>query len=303
MDFDIIIVGSGVSGMTAAIYALRNGKSVLLLESDSVGGQIAFSPKVENFPTHRSISGSDLANRLFEQVLDLGADFELETVESIEKNAEGTFTVKTDTCSRTAKAVIIANGVKQRHLPIEAERKFLGRGVYYCAICDGAFYKGKDVAVIGDGNTALQTALSLSSICNKVYVLTLTDKYFGDQANIDLVNKTENIQTITNVSVTDFLGEDELTTVCGIKNNEDFSLKVPAVFVAIGLVPDNKKFSNVAKLSDDGYFLADENMQTSTEGLFVAGDTRLKKIRQLTTAVSDGAVAATSAVEYIRKLQ
>lgn len=302
MDFDIIIVGSGVSGMTAAIYALRNGKSVLLLESESVGGQAALSPKIENFPTHRSISGSDLANRLFEQVLDLGADFELETVLSVEKNADGTFTVKTDACSRTAKAVIIANGVKQRHLPVQSEKDFLGKGVYYCAICDGAFYKGRDVAVIGDGNSALQTALSLSAICNKVYVLTLTDKYFGDQANIDLVNKTANIQTITNVSITDFLGRDELVAVRGIKDNDDFFLKVPAVFVAIGLVPDNQKFSNVAKLSDDGYFLVDENMQTSTEGLFAAGDTRNKKIRQLTTAVSDGAIAATSAVEYIRKL-
>lgn len=302
MDFDIIIVGAGASGMTAAIYALRNGKSVLLLESESVGGQAALSPKIENFPTHRSISGSDLVNRLFEQVLDLGADFELETVQSVEKNADGTFTVKTDACSRTAKAVIIANGVKQRHLPVQSEKDFLGKGVYYCAICDGAFYKGRDVAVIGDGNSALQTALSLSAICNRVYVLTLTDKYFGDQANIDLVNKTENIKTLTNVSVTDFLGREELVAVRGIKDNDDFFLKVPAVFVAIGLVPDNQKFSNVAKLSDDGYFLVDENMQTSTEGLFAAGDTRNKKIRQLTTAVSDGAIAATSAVEYIRKL-
>lgn len=302
MDFDIIIVGGGVSGMTAAIYALRNGKSVLLLESESVGGQAALSPKIENFPTHRSISGGDLVNRLFEQVLDLGADFELETVQSVEKNPDGTFTVKTDACNRTAKAVIIANGVKQRHLPVQSEKEFLGKGVYYCAICDGAFYKGRDVAVIGDGNSALQTALSLSEICNNVYVLTLTDKYFGDQANIDLVNKTENIKTITNVSVTDFLGRDELVAVRGIKDNDDFFLKVPAVFVAIGLVPDNQKFSSVAKLSDDGYFLVDENMQTSTEGLFAAGDTRNKKIRQLTTAVSDGAIAATSAVEYIRKL-
>lgn len=302
MNVDIIIVGAGASGMTAAIYALRNNKSVLLLESTSVGGQIAFSPKVENFPSYDSISGSDFSNRLFEQVLSLGAEFELETVTAVVKNGDGTFTVGTDAGEHTAKAVIIANGVKQRHFPFKSEERLLGNGVYYCAICDGAFYKGKDVAVIGDGNTALQSALLLSSICNKVYVLTLTDKYFGDEALIDLLYKTENIITLSETSVTDFLGEESLTGVKAVKKGVEFKLEVPAVFVCIGLIADNQKFSNIANLTEDGYFLVDENMQTKTAGVFAAGDTRKKNVRQLTTAVSDGAIAAMSAIDYIRKL-
>lgn len=302
MKVDIIIIGSGAAGMTAAVYALRNGKSVLLLESSSVGGQIAYSPKVENFPSHKSISGNDFANRLFEQVLDLGAEFELEIVLSVEKLGEGDFKVVTDGGEHFAKSVIIANGVKQRHFPFESEKRLLGHGVYYCAICDGAFYKGQEVGVIGDGNSALQTALLLSEICSKVYVLTLTDKYFGDQALIDILNKKENIITMPNVNTTDFLGDETLTAVKAVKDGNDFILPLSAVFVAIGLVPDNQKFSNLANLTKDGYFSVDENMQTSTQGLFAAGDTRSKKIRQLTTAVSDGAVAAMGAIDYIRKL-
>ena len=298
---DIIIIGAGTAGMTAAVYALRNNKSVLILESTSVGGQIAFSPKVENFPSYTSISGSDFSNRLFEQVLTLGASFELETVTAIVKKEDGNFVVGTDVCEHEAKSVIIANGVKQKHFPFKSEERLLGNGVYYCAICDGAFYKGKEVAVIGDGNTALQSAILLSSICSKVYVLTLTDKYFGDQSLIDDLYKIENIVTVPNTSVTDFLGETEL---CGIKmnrNGKEEVLSVPAVFVAIGQIPDNEKFKNIVTLTKEGYIVSNERMETSTPGVFVAGDTRNKELRQLATAVSDGAVAAMNAIEYIRK--
>lgn len=301
MNVDIIIVGAGTAGMTSAVYSLRNNKSVLILESTSVGGQIAFSPKVENFPSYTEIAGSDFSNKLFEQVLTLGANFELETVTAIVKKEDGTFVVGTDVCEHTAKAVIIANGVQQKHLPFESETRLLGNGVYYCAICDGAFYKGKNVAVIGDGNTALQSAILLSSICKEVYVLTLTDKYFGDASLIDLLNKTENITTLKNTNVIDFLGDDNLTAVKAVKDGKEFLLEVPAVFVAIGQIPDNKRFSNVVTLNKDGYIVANERMETSTPGVFAAGDTRDKELRQLATAVSDGAVAAMNAIGYIQR--
>ena len=300
---DIIIVGCGTAGMTAAIYALRNNKSVLILESEAVGGQIAISPKVENFPTYRSISGQDLATKMFEQTLDLGARFELENALSISKDENGVFTVKTDVGEHKSLAVIIATGAKQKHIGIASEDKLLGNGVYYCAICDGAFYKGKEVALIGDGNTALQSAIMLSSICTKVYMLTWFDKFFGDESLVTTVRKTENIVIMPYTNVTDFLGNDRLT---GLKvldrlKGTEFILEVPAVFVAIGQIPDNKRFLPLVELDKDGYVLGDDAMNTKTEGLFVAGDTRKKAIRQLTTAAGDGAIAAMSAIAYLNR--
>ncbi len=290
--------------MTAAVYALRNNKSVLILESASVGGQIAYSPKVENFPTYREISGNDFANKLFEQVLSLGADFELETVTAIAKLNDGTFAVGTNEGEHYAKSVVIANGVQQKHIGIEAEERLLGKGVYYCAICDGAFYKGKEVAVIGDGNTAMQSALLLASMCTKVYVLTWFDKFFGDESLATSIENTANISVLKNTSVVDFLGTDSLIGVKAIKKEDgsSFNLNVPAVFVAIGQLPDNERFKNVVELTKDGYIVAGEDTKTSTDGVFAAGDTRVKSVRQLTTAVSDGSVAAMAAIEYIRKL-
>ena len=300
---DLIIVGCGTAGMTAAIYALRNNKSVLILEAEAVGGQIAFSPRVENFPTYKSISGEDLSNKMFEQVLDLGAQFELEDVQRIEKDGDGLFTVTTDYGSHRSRAVIIATGAKQKHIGIAAEDRLLGKGVYYCAICDGAFYKGKEVALIGDGNTAMQSAILLSAICTKVYMLTWFDKFFGDASHVSIIRKTENIIVMPNTNVVDFLGGDHLEGL-KVKRREDgseFILNVPAVFVAIGQVPDNKRFLPLVELDNNGYIVAGEDMSTLTEGLFVAGDTRKKAIRQLTTATGDGAVAAMSAIAYLNK--
>ncbi len=303
--FDIIIIGSGTAGMTAAIYALRNNKKVLLIESTAVGGQIAFSPKVENFPSYRSISGEEFSHKLFEQVLDLGASFELEEVIAVEKEKDDTFLVTTDCGTHKGKSVIIATGVKQKHIGIEAEEKLLGKGVYYCAICDGAFYKGKEVAVVGDGNSALQSAILLSSICSKVHVLTWFDKFFGDLSLVDNLRSLENVIITPNTEVIDFAGKDSLDGVV-IRRKEDgtvYTLNVPAIFVAIGQLPDNDKFKKLVDLDEQGYLLADEAMKTKTAGLFVAGDCRKKAIRQLTTAASDGAIAAMSAIEYIGSLK
>ena len=302
--YDIIVVGGGAAGMTACLYSLRNGKSVLLLESESLGGQIATSPRLENYPSIKEISGEEFADNLFEQITALGADFEIEKVIGIEK-ADGVFTVKTEYREYRAKSVIIAAGVKHKHLRTKSERyDLVGKGVYYCAICDGAFYKGKEVMVIGDANTALQYALLLSSYCKKVYLYTLFDRLFGDNSLQKAALAKDNIEWVKEVAVTDFIGKDELTAV--EYKDKDGNIRyheIPAVFVAIGQIPDNKAFSNLVDLDKEGYIVADETCKTKTEGLFVAGDCRTKAVRQVVTAVADGGVAATNASLYIESLE
>ena len=300
---DIIIIGAGTAGMTSALYALRSGKSVLILEKESFGGQIAYSPRVENYPSIKQISGSDFANNLFEQIMDLGAEFELEEV--LEVNKEGNFfKVRTDYNEYFAKAVIIATGVKHRKINVPLEDSLVGKGISYCATCDGAFYKGEEVALIGDGNTALQYSILLSNYCKKVYVCTLFDKFFGDKALVDTLTKKENVEVIPNISLISFKASDKLEgLVFKYTNNptETIELKVPACFIAIGQIPDNHIFKDLVDLDSDGYIIADEYLKTRTKGLFVAGDCRVKKVRQLTTAVSDGATAAINATSYIDK--
>ena len=299
---DLIIIGAGTAGMTSALYALRSGKSVLLLEKENVGGQIAYSPRVENFPSIKQISGSEFSNNLFEQIIDLGAEFELEEVLKVTKE-DKIFTVTTEYNEYKSKAVVIATGAKHRHINIEGEDELAGNGVSYCAVCDGAFYKGEEVALIGDGNTALQYSILLSNYCKKVYVCTLFDKFFGDYSLVETLKKKDNVEIIPNIALKEFIGKDKLE---GLKfehmlTKEPFILNVNAVFIAIGQVPDNKAFKNLVELDKDGYVIADENLETKTKGLFVAGDCRVKKIRQLTTAVSDGATTAVNAVSYIDK--
>jgi len=298
---DIIVIGAGAAGMTAALYALRNGKSVLVLEEETIGGQIASSPRVENFPSVASISGLDFSNNLFEQITAHGADFELEKTEKIEKRGEN-IVVTTDYGEHECKSVIIAVGVKHKKLNFPNEEKLTGKGISYCAICDGAFYEGKEVALVGDGNTALQYALLLSNYCKKVYVYTLFDKFFGDESLVKTLRSRENIEVRPETSLCEYIGEDKLE---GIKYRENGEIKtqfIEGLFVAIGQIPDNKKFENVAKLDKNGYFDSDESCTTETAGVFVAGDCRAKKIRQLTTAAADGAVAALAACAYVDSL-
>ncbi len=301
MIYDIIVIGAGAAGMTSALYALRNSKTVLVLESESLGGQIANSPRLENYPSIRAISGEEFADNLFNQITDLGADVEIEKVVDLKKGDDKIWTVKTEYKEYQAKAVIIAAGVKHKHLRTKSNRDDLvGRGVYYCAICDGAFYKDREVAVIGDANTALQYALLLSGYCKKVYIYTLFDKFFGDKAHVKALLAKDNIEWRPNTSVTDFIGEDELTAF--EYKDADGQLKVheiPAVFVAIGQVPDNKAFANYVDIDQMGYIIADETCKTKTEGLYVAGDCRTKNVRQVVTAVADGGIAATNASLYI----
>ena len=302
--YDLVVIGAGAAGMTSALYALRNGKKVLVLESESLGGQIANSPRLENYPSIKEISGEKFADNLFEQITMHGADVEIEKAVDIVKTEDKIFHIKTEFNEYEAKSVIIASGVKHKHLRTKSDRDDLvGRGVYYCAICDGAFYKDREVAVIGDANTALQYSLLLSSYCKKVYVYTLFDKFFGDAMLIKALRAKENIEVRPNTSVIDFIGEDELKAIeykdadGNIKTHE-----IPAVFVAIGQIPDNKAFENVVDLDKNGYIIADESCKTKTEGLFVAGDCRTKAVRQVATAVADGAIAATNASMYLESL-
>ena len=302
--YDLIVIGAGAAGMTSALYALRNGKTVLVLESESLGGQIANSPRLENYPSIKEISGEKFADNLFEQITFHGAELEIEKAVDIVKTEDNVFHVKTEFNEYQAKSVVIASGVKHKHLRTKSDRDDLvGKGVYYCAICDGAFYKDREVAVIGDANTALQYSLLLSSYCKKVYVYTLFDKFFGDASLVKALRAKENIEVRPNTSVIDFIGEDELKAIeYKDKDGNICTHEIPAVFVAIGQIPDNKAFEKVVDLDANGYIIADESCKTKTEGLFVAGDCRTKAVRQVATAVADGAIAATNASIYLESL-
>ena len=300
--YDILIIGAGAGGLTAAIYAKEAGKKVLLIEGDSVGGQIAQSPKVENYPTIKQISGAKLSEDLFDQISALGVDFEFDKIESIEK-VDNKFILKGEFGEYEGLSVIVATGVKHRKLRLPNEEDLIGHGVYYCAICDGPFYAGKEVTLIGDGNTALQYALLLSDICSKVNLVIMFDKFFGDGSLVKAVEKRENIVITRKSKTVELLGDKELN---GIKFERDdkstFVIENTPLFVAIGQIPDNKKFEHLADLDKDGYFDSDETTVTKTPGLFVAGDCRRKTVRQVTTAIGDGAVAATSACNYLNTL-
>ncbi len=300
--YDIIIIGGGVSGMTSALYALRNGKKVLLLEGSSIGGQIAQSPKVENYPSVKQISGEKLSEEIFDQITDLGVEFEFDNVLEIKK-VEDVFEVIGEFSKYESKSVIIANGVKHRKLKLEKEDDFIGKGIYYCAICDGPFFAGKEVTLIGDGNTALQYALLLSELCSKVNLVIMFDKFFGDDNLVKAVETRKNIHITKNAKTIKLNGEHELEGIVFEKlDGSTFEIKNTPLFVAIGQIPDNKRFENLAELDEFGYFKSDETTQTKTPGLFVAGDTRQKTVRQVTTAMCDGAVAGTNACNYLNTL-
>ena len=299
--YDIIIIGGGPAGMTAAIYSLRGGKKTLIIEKNNFGGQIANSPRVENIPGTKEISGLEFSANLFDQISDLGVDFELEDVESISKEND-IFTVKTNYGEHQGKAVIIATGVEHRHTGVAREEELTGKGISYCAVCDGAFYKGEEVALIGDANTAMQYTLLLSNYCKKVTVCALFDHLFADQMLIDRVNSTPNVEVHFNKSLKEFVGQDEIEGLVftDTKTNEEFKVNCKAVFVCIGQIPNNKKYANLVELDSRGFIKVNENMETSTPGLYAAGDCTVKEVRQLATAFSDGAVAATKAIQYIK---
>lgn len=296
---DIIIIGGGPSGLTAALYALRANKSVLILEKENFGGQIANSPKVENFPTINEISGSDLTDRMVSQVMDMGVEFELEDVEKVQKNGD-IFEIYTNYGKHECKAVIIANGVKHRTLGLPNEEELIGKGVYYCAVCDGPMFKGKEVYLIGDANTALQYAIMLSGYCTKVHMFCLFDRFFGEPILQERVKAKENVFVTFNMNLVEYKGTNKLEGLVfeNTQTHEKHEFQTDNVFVSVGQIPENDKFSNLVEL-DKGFIVTDEDMNTKTPGVFACGDTRKKAIKQVVTACNDGAIAAMSAVKYL----
>ena len=298
---DIVIIGGGPAGLTAAVYACRAGKSVLVLEKAGFGGQITYSHKIENFPSAQSISGTELADKMVEQAISQGAQVELEEAQKIEQNSNGTFTVVTDFGKYDCKAVIIATGAKHRTLGVEGEEGLIGAGISFCAVCDGAFYAGQEVAVIGGGNSALVEAALLAETCKKVTIIQNLPYLTGEKRVADALTARDNVEVIYSTVVEKFIGDSELEAVVlrNTDTNEISEIKPQGVFVAIGLAPDNKAFEDMTALDKTGYVIATEACTTDTPGIFVAGDCRTKQIRQITTATADGAVAALSACSFI----
>ena len=297
--YDILIIGGGPAGLTAATYACRAGKTVLVLEKAAFGGQITWSPRVENFPGFVSISGSALGDKLLEQAMEQGAEVELEEVAGLARNGE-TWTVRCDSgAAFEGRAVILATGAHPRMLGIPREEELVGSGVGYCAVCDGAFYKGKAVAVNGGGNSALQDALLLSESCSKVYLIHRRDSFRGEQKLVEALQARENVEFVLNASVKALLGEEELSAVAVEQNGQSREIPVEGLFVAIGHQPDLEAFAPWLNRDKAGYADAGEDCLTPTEGLFVAGDCRKKAVRQLTTAAADGAVAALAACRWL----
>lgn len=304
--YDIIVIGAGPAGLCAALYARRAQKSVLVIEKATFGGQITHSPRVENIPGFIELTGNEFAAKLFEQVMTHGADIELDEVKSIQKSDTGYVVITENSCF-AAKSVIIATGSKHRPLGIEREEEFVGEGISYCAVCDGAFYKDKTVAIIGGGNTALQEAVLLSDTCKKVYVVQNLDHMTGESSLVSKLEGRENVEFVLSAVVTELIGTVEIEGI-KIKSEIDGSestLDVDGIFVAIGQIPENEPFADVVALNDRGYIVAGEDClpDTDCEGIFVAGDCRTKSVRQVTTATADGAVAALAACRYVDSLE
>ncbi len=300
--YDIIIVGGGPAGLTAAIYGLRAGKTVLVIEKNGFGGQIAYSPKVENIPGTKVISGAQFAEDLTEQAMALGADVELEKVIKVEKAADGFAVTTEEEGTYQGKTVILAVGVKHRTLGLEGENELIGNGISFCAVCDGAFYADQEVAMIGGGNSALQEALLLSEVCAKVTVVQNLADFTGEKKLADALLEKENVVAIFNTVVTAYDTENGALSGLQLRNQETgetSSVKVDGAFLAVGLQPENEPFAQHAKLNDWGYFDSGENCCTDTPGVFVAGDCRSKTIRQVVTASADGAIAAMAACRYL----
>lgn len=298
--YDIGIIGGGTAGMTAAIYGQRAGKKTIIIEGGVFGGQITSSPNVENYPGIASVSGSEFSMNLLDQAVKLGAETAMDQVTGI-REEDGVKIIETDGKEYPCRSVILATGVTHRHLGIPNEERLTGAGVSYCATCDGMFFRGRDVAVIGGGSTALQDAEFLSNYCRKVYLIHRRDEFRGEDSIVKRLQGKENVEFILSATVKEIIGDQavERLIVNSKKSRKEFKLDVSGVFIAVGQIPKNEIFADVVKLDADGFILAAEDCITSRPGIFAAGDCRTKEVRQLTTAAADGAVAALAACKYI----
>jgi len=302
--YDIIIIGGGPAGLTAALYARRANKSVLVIEKGSFGGQITYSPKVENIPGFLSLSGNEFAEKLVEQVLEQGAD--VEACEVLEVRDGAVKTVVTDDGEFEGKSVIVAVGAKHRLLGLPHEEEYIGEGISFCAVCDGAFYEGETVAVIGGGNSALQEAILLSDLAKKVYVVQNLDFLTGEKKLAEQLEAKDNVEIILGNVVRALHGEGSslsAITIASEASGEERKLELDGMFIAIGLIPQNEAFANILPLNEFGYAEAGEDCRSNVPGVFVAGDCRSKRIRQVATAAADGAIAALAACDYVDNLK
>ena len=294
--YDSIIIGAGPAGMTAAIYLARANKKVLIIEKETIGGQISSSPLVENYPGYEGISGSVLANNMYNQVDKLGVDIELDEVTDIIPGE--LHTVKTLDNEFKTRTVIIATGVKYRLLGLENEIELIGNGIHFCVSCDGAFYKGKHVAVIGGGNTGIINALALADMCEKIYLIQDKDKLTGEKILQDKLKQKVNVEVITNSVVSKIIGDDKLEKIIIKNGKKENEIIVDGMFISIGLMPQSDFLKGIIDLDKFNYAVSFDT-KTKIDGIFVAGDIRTKPFRQITTAVNDGTTSALYALEYL----
>ena len=298
MIYDAIIIGAGPAGMSAALYLLRDGKKVLILEKETIGGSIASTPLIENYPGVKAVSGSELTDIMFDQIDELGVEFELEEVTNINVLEDNIKEVITEDNKYLGKVLIIASGSAYRTLNLPNEDKLIGHGIHFCVACDGAFYKGKDVAIIGGGNSAVINAYSMSKIAKKVYILQKMDRLTCEKDLINKIESTDNVEIMYNVDVLEYLGDDELTGLSIKVDGKKKKLNVDGVFLNIGLIPQNRFAYDVIDLDERDYVIS-TNTETKVPGLYVIGDSRTKKYSQVTIATADGTIAALNAIEYL----
>lgn len=300
MDYDIIIIGAGPAGICAAIYALRANQKTLIIEKETVGGKIASSPLIENYPGIKAIKGPELSEQLEDQIKQLGGKLEFGEVMDIQNKGKEKIVI-TKNKTHKAKAIILALGTKYKKLGLPEEEKLLGKGISFCATCDGFFYREKTVAVIGGGNSAMANALELANICQKVYVIQNLDHLTAEPMLIDQIKPKENIEIITQTSIKQIQGEEKVTGIVIEEKGKEKRLTLDGMFLSIGQIPETEIVSPLIKRDENGYIITNEQQMTNSEGIFAAGDCVKKNIRQLTTAVSDGTIAALSAIEYNTK--